>query len=48
VDDDDDNDNDDDDESDDPIPVEMRVEGVMSTVFKLRTIGKVKSLYQTH
>ena len=38
-------DDDDDDESDDSIPVEMRIEGVMSTVFKLRIIGKVESLY---
>ena len=40
----DDDDDDDDDESDDSIPVEMRVEGVMSTVFKLRIIEKVESL----
>ena len=35
-------------DDDDPVPVEMRVEGVMSTVFKLRIIGKVESLYRTH
>ena len=42
---DDDNDDDDDDESDDSIPVKMRIERVMSTVFKLRIIEKIESLY---
>ena len=37
-----------DDESDDSIPVKMRIEGIMSIVFKLWIIGKIKSLYQTH
>jgi hypothetical protein len=37
-----DNDDDDDDTDDNSIPIEMRVEGVMSTVFKIKTIGKVR------
>ena len=46
--DDDEFDDESDDKSDDSIPVEMRIERIMSTIFKLRIIEKVKSLYQTH
>ena len=39
--DDDDEEGDDDDDDPDPVPAEMRDEGVMSTLFKLRIIAKV-------
>jgi len=41
-------DDNDDDESDDSISVEMRIKEIMSIIFKLRIIEKIKSLYQTH
>jgi hypothetical protein len=45
---DDDDESDESDESDDSIPMEIRIEGIMSTIFKLRIIGKVESLYSIH
>ena len=39
---------DDDNEFDDSIPVKMKIERIMSIIFKLRIIEKVKLLYQIH
>ena len=45
---DDDESDDDDDEFDDSISMKMKIERIMSIIFKLRIIRKIKSLYQTH